>query len=85
FRRRRLRFRGVEAFKALRRRPLVLIFIHVGLLVRISGKQDGDSGFLNPVSAGFVALDEISMSIDESSPMKGARPWKMHVNQVGFR
>ncbi|WZZ66909.1 hypothetical protein YC2023_078279 [Brassica napus] len=38
-------------------------------------------GFLNPVSAGFVALDEISMLIDESSPKKRARPWKMHVNQ----
>ena len=44
-------------------------------------KRDGGSGFLNPVSAGFVALDEISMLIDEISPKKRARPWKMHVNQ----
>lgn len=47
----------------------------------MEGKRDGGSGFLNPVSAGFVALDEISMLIDEISPEKRARPWKMHVNQ----
>jgi len=47
----------------------------------MEGKRDGGSGFLNPVSACFVALDEISMLIDEISPKKRARPWKMHVNQ----
>ena len=46
----------------------------------MEGKRDGGSGFLNHVSACFVALDEISMLIDESSPKKRVRPWKMHVN-----
>ncbi|CAN6811735.1 unnamed protein product [Brassica oleracea] len=81
FRRRRLIFRGMEVFKALRRRLLDFDLYSRWVIC----KRDGGYGLLNPGSAGFVALDEISMLIDKSSPKKGARPWKMHVNQGGFR